>query len=307
MTKLAAARLSLGLPIFNGESFLRETLDSILGQTFGDFVLLICDNASTDSTPEICRAYAATDPRVHIFTNDSNRGVGWNHRHVFELSETEYFKWCGADDVIAPDYLSACLGRLERRPDAVLCYSAAVVIDDFGKPVHGEYPTSPSTQLALGSPDVVTRFSNLLSPLYSDTNPFYAVIRSSALRRTRPHGSFLAADRCLLAELSLIGPFLRVPETLFYRRRHAQNATKGNAEEMLLYVPSRSARVSVRDWRVAYEHLAAVRRAAVSPRLKLRLVRAVLRWMVDTRSDLLSEVKELAKEPIRRALLRRPR
>src|SRR5262245_31427219 len=121
----AIPRVSLGLPVYNGEGFLRQALDSILAQTFEDFELIISDNSSTDSTPAICHDYKAADARIRYLRNESNRGVAWNHNRVFALSTGEYFKWCAADDLIAPEYLSACLGRLEAEPDAVLCYSDA--------------------------------------------------------------------------------------------------------------------------------------------------------------------------------------
>src|SRR5262245_47250916 len=62
-------RLSIGIPVYNGENFLAQTLDSLLAQTFRDFEIVISDNASTDRTPEICRAYARCDPRVRYVRN----------------------------------------------------------------------------------------------------------------------------------------------------------------------------------------------------------------------------------------------
>jgi glycosyltransferase involved in cell wall biosynthesis len=294
--------VSLGLPVYNGESFLPQALDSILAQTFADFELVISDNASTDSTPGICHAYSSSDARIHYSRNESNRGAGWNHNHVFDLSASDYFKWCAADDLIHPTYVSACLDRLEAHPDAVLCYSKAIIIDDYSLPVGDEGRGENAPELPLNSPDPVTRFSSLLRPIDSTVIPFYAVIRSNALRRVRPLGAYLAGDRCLLAELSLIGPFLRVPETLFYRRRHAKNSKKGNTEEMLVYAPSRPVRYAVREWRVVFEHLATVRRAPVSPRVKLKLLQALLRWVVGERRALRQEAKELIKDIARHSL-----
>jgi glycosyltransferase involved in cell wall biosynthesis len=297
-----APRVSLGLPVYNGESFVRQALDSILAQTFADFDLVISDNASTDSTPEICKAYEAGDPRIRYFRNESNRGVAWNHNRVFELSTGEYFKWCAADDVLAPDYLAMCVDGLEARPDAVLCYSDAIVIDECGEPVEVEKKTVRIRDLPLASPDPVTRFSSLLSPIPTTIIPFYAVMRSQALRRTRLHGNYLAGDRCLLAELSLLGPFVRVPDVLFYRRRGVKNRKDWNTDEMLLYAPSRPERFAVREWRVAIEHLVSIRRAPVNPGLKVKLVQAWLRWLVDARVALHQEVKELVKDVVRHSL-----
>ena len=66
--------LSIGLPVYNGERFLAQALDCLLAQTFRDFEIIISDNASTDRTPEICRAYARRDPRVRYVCNQRNLG-----------------------------------------------------------------------------------------------------------------------------------------------------------------------------------------------------------------------------------------
>jgi glycosyltransferase involved in cell wall biosynthesis len=76
-------RVSIGVPVFNGERFLAETLDSLLNQTFSDLEVVISDNASTDQTEEICRAYAAHDARIRYYRNDVNRRAAWNHNRVF--------------------------------------------------------------------------------------------------------------------------------------------------------------------------------------------------------------------------------
>ena len=111
-------RVTLGVPVFNGGPFLPETLDSLLNQTFSDLEVVISDNASTDRTEEICRAYAARDPRVRYYRNDVNRGAAWNHNRVFELARGEFFKWSAADDLCAPEFLTLCVAALDRDPAA---------------------------------------------------------------------------------------------------------------------------------------------------------------------------------------------
>jgi glycosyltransferase involved in cell wall biosynthesis len=290
-------RVSLGLPVYNGQRFLCQALDSILAQSFTDFELIISDNASTDSTPDICRAYAASDARISYFRSESNRGVVWNHNQVFEHSIGEFFKWCGADDLMDPRYISSCLSCLETLPNAVLCYSNAVLIDDQGIPVECECNGEYSCELPLDSTDIVVRFSSLLSPFHRRIVPFHGIIRSAALRRIGPLGDFLASDRCLLAELSLLGPFLRVSETLFYRRTDTEVSNEN--KEIFLYNPSRPSCFVVREWRVVFKHLRSIRRARVSGSVKLKLLRAWYRWIVVTRSAFGNEAKEFTKQMLR--------
>ena len=83
--------MSIGLPIYDSEKFMRETIDSILVETFTDFELIISDNASTESTEYICQEYVAKYSRVGYYKNDILGGTP-NYHHTFELSTGEYFK-----------------------------------------------------------------------------------------------------------------------------------------------------------------------------------------------------------------------
>jgi glycosyltransferase involved in cell wall biosynthesis len=85
-------RLSIGIPVFNGEEFLPELLDSLLAQTFSDFEIVICDNASSDRTAQICCEYASRDARIRYFRNDTNLGALPNYNRTFELSTAPLFK-----------------------------------------------------------------------------------------------------------------------------------------------------------------------------------------------------------------------
>src|SRR5438128_3187989 len=113
---LQAPSVSLGLPVFNGEAFLVQVLESILAQTYGDFELIISDNASTDATPDICRVYAARDPRIRYVRNATNVGAARNFNRVFQLSTGEYYKLANADDVCAPTLVERCVAVLDTHP-----------------------------------------------------------------------------------------------------------------------------------------------------------------------------------------------
>ena len=103
-------RVSIGLPVYNAERFLEQALDGILAQTYTNFELVICDNASTDGTQAICQRYAALDPRIKYHRNPQNIGVSRNFNRAFELSCGEYFrKWCCHDDIPAPTFLEKCV------------------------------------------------------------------------------------------------------------------------------------------------------------------------------------------------------
>ena len=102
--------VSIGMPVYNGVPFLNEALDSILAQTYRDFELVISDNASTDETESICRAYAASDPRIRYYRQQENLGAMPNFNRVCELSRGQYFKWAACDDVCSPTASRAAVG-----------------------------------------------------------------------------------------------------------------------------------------------------------------------------------------------------
>ena len=125
-------RISVGLPVYNGQNFLAAAIESVLAQTYRDFLLVISDNASTDATQRICEEFASRDPRVDYHRAQTNRGIVWNFNEVFRLSRTEYFMWFAHDDALAPQYLERCLEVLDRDPSVVSCFSSCRDIDGTG-------------------------------------------------------------------------------------------------------------------------------------------------------------------------------
>lgn len=129
----AQPRLSIGLPVYNGEEYLAQSLDALLGQTYEDFELVISDNASTDGTRDICRRYAARDSRIRYLGLPRNIGAAPNHNHVFTECRGELFKWASHDDLYARDLLRRCVETLDERPEVILAHSGQAVIDGDGK------------------------------------------------------------------------------------------------------------------------------------------------------------------------------
>src|ERR1035438_9843576 len=98
-------RVSIGLPVYNGENYLDPALNSILRQDYSDLELIISDNASTDATGNICREYAAKDPRIRYYRNETNIGASANFNCLVKLARGEYFKWAAHDDVHLQGFL----------------------------------------------------------------------------------------------------------------------------------------------------------------------------------------------------------
>lgn len=212
-------RLSIGLPVYNGERYLAESLDALLGQTFEDYELIISDNASTDSTEDICRSYAARDGRIHYVRQATNIGACPNHNHTFHLARGELFKWASYDDLYGRDLLRSCVEALDARPEVVLAHSHEAIIDGTARITHTvDYPLDTDVESA------PQRFRSLLFAVGGDD--FYGVVRSDVLRRTPLNDSYHHSDRTLVAELALAGRFHQVPEVMFFRRDHPDRAER---------------------------------------------------------------------------------
>jgi glycosyltransferase involved in cell wall biosynthesis len=214
-------KVSIGMPVFNGEKYVKEALDSILSQTFHNFELIISDNASTDSTQQICLDYAAKDDRVHYYRNEQNLGGPNNYNRVFNLSSGEYFKWAAYDDVLAPDFLRKCINVLDNDPSVIGCYCKTGRIDQDGNFL-GYYNTGLLKKT--DSPKPHERFRDLIG-LYYTTTPFHGVYRRRLFAQSQLHGSYVGADRNLVAELSLMGRIFEIPECLFFWREHPESYT----------------------------------------------------------------------------------
>jgi glycosyltransferase involved in cell wall biosynthesis len=278
-------RLSIGLPVYNGEDYLGQSLDALLGQTYGDFELIISSNASTDATDDICRSYEAQDSRVRFFRQPTNIGAAPNHDFVFQQSRGELFKWASGDDLYARDLLSRCIALLDEHPEAVLSHSWTAAIDGDGNVIQAlEYP------LATASPSAPDRLRSMLFsgdalPGAICADDFYGVIRSDVLRRVKPHGSFYHADQVFMAELALHGPFLQVPEWLYFRRHHPGRAHQANPTVSTWCAnldPRRANRLRHPTARLVGEYVAgyfaAVRRAPLTPAERRACYGVLVRW-----------------------------
>jgi len=127
-------KVTVLMPVYNGERYLNEAVDSILGQTFTDFEFLIIDDASTDKTPEILRSY--DDPRIRVVTNEENLGLSKSLNKGLALARGEFIARMDADDVSYPYRLQVQHEFMTQHPGAGVIGSWAEYIDRKGEIVH---------------------------------------------------------------------------------------------------------------------------------------------------------------------------
>jgi len=238
MTQELPPRVSIGLPVYNGENYLALAIDSLLGQSYRDFELIISDNASTDRTEEICRAYAARDGRIRYYRESENRGAAWNFNRLVGLAQGEYFKWAAHDDLCAPEWLARCVGVLDCDPSVVLCFTKHAPIDAEGRPFKpdGRETGERASLREFGATQPHRRYRDVL--IHCDwCYEMFGLVRTRLMQRTGLQRAYFGGDKMLLAELSLLGRFEEVPEVLFYPRQHAgQSSAIPTVAEQQRYV-----------------------------------------------------------------------
>ena len=289
-------RVSIGVPVFNGERYLAQALDSLLAQTYEDFELVISDNASTDRTGEIAQHYAARDPRVRYLRSERNRGAGWNYRRTFELARGEYFRWAPADDLSGRESVARCVEILDQERSVVLAYPKTRFIDGQGQ-LLSEY----EDRLHLLQPRASERLSALMERL-GYCNALYGLIRADALRSTALLGSYVGADVVLLAELVLRGAFWEIPEVLFSRRFHGSASSQMTlSQRERFWNPTYKSRIRLHVWRQCLEIGRAIGRAPLDLAEKVHLFLVLGRTAVSRRHELAREVAITSGRLLRRS------
>jgi len=283
--------LTIGLPVYNSERYLEQSLDSLLNQSFGEFRLIISDNASTDRTGEICQDYARRDQRIDYFRNSTNIGLSPNFNRVFELSDSPYFKWATADDYWAPSMLEKALAIMESDTQVALCYPKTILVD-----ADGNNPRPYEDNLHLISDNPRERFTQLLEQIHL-SHQHLGVSRASMIRRTRMLGKHVGSDINFLAELALYGKFYEIPERLFFRRFHKLSSSWARTDrkhQEKRYHSSITSRIVLNDWRQYFEFFRAVHGAPIGIKNRLALYRYLTRRMRWDRGFLIRELKTKA-------------
>lgn len=179
--------VSIGMPVYNGEKYLRDALDSLLSQTFSDFELIISDNASTDNSGNICLEYASKDNRIRYIRQPDNIGAAANFKFVFDKAGSEYFMWAACDDIRSSNFIDVNLKFLKLNTDYVASTSPNGFEGiELGKQTLVDFKLDG---------DLFERFTEFFKYCWVSHGIFYSLIRASALRNCPILGqSFFAAD-----------------------------------------------------------------------------------------------------------------
>lgn len=205
--------ISVIMPVYNGEAFLSEAIDSILNQTFADFEFIIVDNGSTDKTPEILARYARRDPRIRVHLQEK-RGVAHAVNLAVSLATGRYIARMDSDDISLPARFQQQVDFLESHPDVGVLGGAMVVMTAEGKPIHLVRPPCSDPEIR----SAMERWSVMLNPtVMMKSKVALAVPSRQQLRGAIDYDFFLRAlERYQFANLD---------EVLLQRRIHANQVS----------------------------------------------------------------------------------
>jgi len=250
--------VSIGLPIYNSERHVAQSIESLLDQSFRDFVLYISDNASTDRTGEICLGYAKRDARIRYHRSDRNIGMSENFNLTFSWARSKYFRWATADDYCDARLLEDAVQCMERDPMLALCYPRAIFVDAEGKALYRW-----QDELHLMQDDPALRFRAVVSNI-GRVHHHLGLMRTYCMRRTRLFARHVSSDVGFVAEMSLYGKFFQIEEHQFFRRMHEDSsswATHDDKHQARRYHPTGVGRVPFNRLRFHWRYVQAVARS----------------------------------------------
>jgi glycosyltransferase involved in cell wall biosynthesis len=283
--------LTVGVPVYNMGTYLEAAVESILSQSFWDLEVIISDNASTDDTETIGRALASRDSRVIYRRNPRNIGLAGNFNLLVPLARGRLFKWAAADDELRPGYLERCVAAFAEAPDIALAYSRSEFVDGDGNPLDID---DPGWQLTSDDPAERLRSAVLAGGF---VNAVLGVIRTDALRRTRLLPRYAGGDFRLMAELSVLGRFVEIPDVLYVRRIHGASS-KGNAGDprwLRRYMSGARSGVRAAYWRLSLDRAGIVVRAPIPLTRKAAILARLARLMRYHWRRLADELVDLAR------------
>jgi len=265
--------ISVGLPVYNGERFLDETISSILSQDVDDLELIISDNGSTDETRSIVSERASRDDRIRAVFSEKNLGAAWNFNNVLHLARADYFHWSGYDDLMDPTMLRRCLDALRASKGSVLAYPQTRIIDE-----HGALTKEYDNGMHLPQSDAALRLWQYLRNV-GMANSMFGVFITEEIRAAGGLGNYPSADLVMLARVILRGPIIEVPEPLFSRRIHEKQSWRavGLHEGFAKWFDTSSKKKIVfTNWRLYRELLHACFKEEMPLGQRIRCIGAVL-------------------------------
>ena len=210
--------LTIGIPVYNGAKFIRQTIESVLAQSFNDFIIIISDNHSVDETSLICNELVNLDDRIIYVHHKENRGAYNNFKYLVDLVETEYFMWLASDDIIHPDFVKSCVGVLQQDSSMGMAFTGMENIDSMGRTIR----CYPNLQLFSGGKNFITILKYIISPeIFGKANLIYSIYRANLIKEVINHSCLdesWGSDMAFVLACIARGGIKIIDKVMFYKR-----------------------------------------------------------------------------------------
>lgn len=223
-SSLEAPLVSILTPCHNTARFLRQTVDSVLRQTFTRFEFLLLDDGSSDATPELLRQFAAEDPRIRVRSRP-NRGLVDTRNELLAWARGTYIAWLDSDDAMTPDRLALQVARLDAQPDLAWIGGAATLTDPEGLPIRTHaFPQDHDAICAIMREEIGCYFN-------STTMRRDLAIQLGGFR----HPFIISEDYDLCLRLSEIGRVANLPDVVLLYRQHMASTVNRDRPKSHIY------------------------------------------------------------------------
>jgi glycosyltransferase involved in cell wall biosynthesis len=226
-------RLTIGMPTFNNERTITRAIESLLGQSFSDFELIISDDGSSDRTLDILQRYSRADTRIRLVQQPRNLNYG-NFGWLLENAGTEFFVFAAGDDWWETRFLEQCLNALASEAEAICAVSRVLMHPEDQAPALSQGTAS------LRGPWPTRLYRFLDSP--ADNSRMYGVFRTAAARAAFPKSHFHAYDWAFCARSLQFGTHVEIPDVLMHREvtphdRYFEYAKRDSTRAVARYLP----------------------------------------------------------------------
>ena len=231
MKENKSPKVSIGIPVYNGEITIKQAIDSVLKQSFTDFELIISDNASTDNTSKISKTFTQLDDRIVYISQEENKGPYWNFNFLLEKAKGEYFVWLADDDYWHPDFLLENINVLDNHKNIVCSIGKVETFEKIhGDKIKGEsvqypkfienYVKKRRDQMIATTFPVSGPYSKKIRQFLKNTGSnsrFYGLYRKDILQKCFIKKPFVAVENAIFLNLLIHGDLYEVDKILLYR------------------------------------------------------------------------------------------
>ena len=200
--------ISIVLPVYNGEEFLKYSIDSIINQSYNNWELIIVNDCSIDRTKEIAEKYVNSDERIKLINNKTNMKLPNSLNIGFSNAKGDYLTWTSDDNIYMENALSRMVKELELNPDISLVYSDMYFINKDGK-IEGKQSIDVSNIYLMNCIGACFMYRKKHAKIIGNYNPDF----------------FLVEDYDYWIRLNKVGEVKRIPELLYYYRKHDGSLT----------------------------------------------------------------------------------